>query len=294
MIEGSLVLGSKGFLGGHFARYLEEKSIRNFSQIKTSKLHLNEAKFTNSKEVISLIKESESDTVVNCVAIADIEICESNTELAKWVNTDLPRIIAEACEKTSKKLIHFSTDAVFDGKFSYADETHLPNPLSVYGVTKLEGEKYVIDICRSSLVFRVNFFGINPKGKSLYDFFRQAAESEKKVDGYTDLYFTPLYVEHLVQIISEYHTNLNPGIYHAVGSERISKHQFGQKIFESLGKDSSLVLPKFIDAGLQAVNRSKDLSLSNAKLQGIGVRFPSYRIGLDLLAKESYLGGKHE
>lgn len=293
MINSSLVLGSKGFLGTSFARYLKEKTLKNFSQNKLEELQLSEAKFSNSEEVFSLIKNSACETVINCVAVADIETCESNRELAKWVNTDLPRIMAEACEKNSKKFIHFSTDAVFDGKSSNVAESHPTNPLSIYGITKLEGEKYVLSLCRNSQVFRVNFFGINPKGKSLYDFFRNAAEKELIAPGYSDLYFTPLYIGHLVQLISEHHTGLAPGIYHAVGSERISKYQFGQKVFESLGRDSSLVSPMPIDARSQTALRSKDLSLSNNKIKANGIRIPSYRIGLDLLAKESYLEGQH-
>jgi dTDP-4-dehydrorhamnose reductase len=294
MIDIPLVLGSKGFLGTHFATYLQEKASRNLSEKNSQKLSLSETKFFNSEDVFSLIRNTECHTVINCVAIADIETCESNTELAKWVNADLPRIMAEACEKSSKKFIHFSTDAVFDGKSSNVEETHLPSPLSVYGTTKLEGEKYVIKSCENSQVYRVNFFGINPKGKSLYDFFRKAAEMEQIVPGYHNLYFTPIFVGHLVQIISEHHTALAPGIYHAVGSERISKFQFGQKIFESLGKDISLVLPTSVDASSPTGHRSTDLSLSNAKLLANGIRIPSYRIGLDLLGKELYTGGKRE
>lgn len=294
MTDSPLVLGSKGFLGRHFATYLQEKASGKSSVKNSQKFDLSEAKFFNSEDVFSLIKNSECDTVINCVAIADIEICESNNELAKWVNADLPRIMAEACEKSSKKLIHFSTDAVFDGKSSFVEETHRPNPLSVYGTTKLEGERNVINSCKNAQVYRVNFFGINPKGKSLYDFFRKAAEMEQIVHGYHDLYFTPLYVGHLVQIISEHHTALAPGTYHAVGSERISKFQFGQGIFESLGKDISLVLPTSLDASSQRTQRSKDLSLSNAKMLANGIRIPSYRIGLDLLGSELYPGGKYE
>jgi dTDP-4-dehydrorhamnose reductase len=293
MIDSSLVLGSNGFLGKHFAKYLQEKKIQSLSQIKPQEHQLSAEKFYNSEDLVSLIKDSRCRTVINCVAIADIEKCESNPELAKWVNADLPRIMAEACEKTSRKLIHFSTDAVFDGKSSNVEESHLPNPLSIYGTTKLESEKHVIELCKNSQVFRVNFFGINSKRKSLYDFFRNAAESDQAVPGYSNLYFTPLYIGHLVKIVSESHVDLAPGIYHAVGSERISKYQFGQSVFESLGKDSSLVSPISLGAGPQTAHRSKDLSLSNAKLQANGIRIPSFRIGLELLSKESYSRGEH-
>jgi dTDP-4-dehydrorhamnose reductase len=206
-----LILGSSGFLGSHFARRLGADAISHTSTNRDSDQNHLAFRFRNPEELRKFLREVNCKTIINCVAIADIDLCESAPELAKWVNTDIPRILSEICQSTGKKLIHFSTDAVFDGKKSFVPESASPNPLSNYGKTKLAGELFVIKNSSNSQVFRVNFFGISPAGRSLYDFFRKAAENEIEVSGYSNLFFTPLYVEHLVNLVLENHKILDSG-----------------------------------------------------------------------------------
>ncbi len=279
-----LLLGSNGFLGRHFARTLESDAVKHSSrEIKG----LNDqvyARFETSDEIISFINNFDAETVINCIATADIESCEKNPELAKWVNTDIPRILAETCEKRGKQLIHFSTDAVFDGRKKFAGENDKPEPLSVYGKTKLEGERRVLTENKKSLTFRVNFFGDSQEKNSLYNFFKKSAEENIQVRGFHDLYFTPLYVEHLVKVVIDNMNKLQPGLYHLVGSERISKYEFGVGVFESFGKSRDLVIPTSAMKEGSKI-RSLDLSLSNSKLAKYGVTFPSYQLGLEHLSQ---------
>ena len=80
--------------------------------------------------------------MINCAAWTDVDGCEKNPELAKKLNTDLPQHLSELIENIDSHLIQISTDFVFDGQTDKPyNEEHLPNPISIYGQTKLEGEK---------------------------------------------------------------------------------------------------------------------------------------------------------
>ena len=279
-----LILGSSGFLGSHFARRLGAEAISHISTDREGGQNPLSFRFSNSDDLRTFIRAINCKTIINCIAIADIELCESERELAQWVNTDIPRILGEICESTGKKLIHVSTDAVFDGKKPFVSESDIPTPLSNYGKTKLAGEHFVIKNSLHAQVFRVNFFGVSQDGRSLYDFFRNAAENEIEISGYSNLFFTPMYVEHLVSLIIENHKILDSGIYHAVGNDRISKYEFGIQVFKSLGADKSLITPLELTASDNLSNRSFDLSLSNTKLRSKGISFPSYKLGLESLS----------
>ena len=293
MSNKSLILGSNGFLGSNFARAENKGAVLHSTRSDDSDNQHHVQRFSSAQEIRYFVRNVNCQTVYNCIAVASIELCESDPELANWVNTDIPRILAEECAATKKKLIHFSTDAVYDGLSSNYSEMDIPNPISTYGRTKLAGEKYVIEMNQNSLIFRVNFFGISPNRTSLYDFFRKAAESDEPVVGYSDLFFTPLFVSHLVDVVLINHSTLKPGIYHAVGSERITKYEFGLKVFESLGKKTNGITPQSFANKAKITQRSTDLSLSNAKLRLKGVEFPSYRIGLQQLSGEQFSGGSY-
>jgi dTDP-4-dehydrorhamnose reductase len=291
MSNKSLILGSSGFLGSNIATAENEGAALHSTRSYGSDNQLHVQRFSNAQEIRYFVRNVNCEMVYNCIAVASIELCESDPELANWVNTDIPRILAEECATTKRKLIHFSTDAVFDGQSSNYSEMDNPNPISTYGRTKLAGEKFVTELNQNSLIFRVNFFGISPNRTSLYDFFRKAAEIDEPVVGYSDLFFTPLFVGHLADIVVKNHSILEPGIYNAVGSERITKYEFGLKVFESLGKKTNGITPKTFANKAKITQRSTDLSLSNAKLRLKGVKFPSYRIGLQQLSGEQFSGG---
>jgi dTDP-4-dehydrorhamnose reductase len=291
MSNRSLILGSNGFLGSNFARAKSEGAVLHRTRSDDSDNQHYVKRFSNAQEIRYFLRNVDCQTVYNCIAVASIELCESDPELANWVNTDIPRILAEECATARKKLIHFSTDAVFDGQSSNYSEMDFPSPISTYGRTKLAGEKFVLELNPNSQVFRVNFFGISPNRTSLYDFFRKAAENDEPVIGYSDLFFTPLFVRHLVDIVLVNHSILEPGIYHAVGSQRISKYEFGLKVFESLGKNTTGITPHSFTKKAKSTQRSTDLSLSNTRLLLKGAQFPSYRLGLEHLSKEKFSGG---
>ncbi len=146
-----------------------------------------------------LIKKSKPDLLIHCAAMANVDTCETYPQLAKRVNGEMPGMLAALCREKGIRLIHISTDAVFDGKMGDYTEEDTPNPLSVYAQTKLEGERMVAAEYPDAIIARVNFYGFSLSGKrSLAEFFLNSLKSNKKVDGFVDVMFCPLYVTDLV------------------------------------------------------------------------------------------------
>src|SRR6266516_3333310 len=98
------------------------------------------------------------DLVINCAAFTNVDLCETQRDQAFLINAEAPRVLAEICRDKNAKLIHFSTDYVFDGEkrepYSERDEA---NPISVYGESKLAGEKNVLAAQNGHLVVRVSW-----------------------------------------------------------------------------------------------------------------------------------------
>lgn len=98
------------------------------------------------------------ETVVNCIAIGDVDRCETEPALARRINTALPAALARACARAGARLIHFSTDFVFDGAlrrpYREDDDAH---PLSIYGKSKLAGERAIAEAACPHWVFRVSW-----------------------------------------------------------------------------------------------------------------------------------------
>ena len=286
----TLILGSTGFLGGYFTKVFGESAVGHTSsnelkpkggasQLKTE--------LNNREDVKRLLGDSQFSRVINCVALSDIDDCEKNPLKASWLNAELPKVLAGECKSMGAQLVHISTDAVFSGKDSFSSETTHPNPKSVYGKTKLEGEIKALEEYSNSLVCRVNFVGWNSRGKSLFNFFSSNLRDGKKVKGFHDIYFTPMYALDTVKIISKLANQKQSGLFHVVGDERISKFDFGQKVARAMGVDPDLVERSSFRESSIATTRTADLSLSNVKIRNIGIMIPDISTGIDALVKEA-------
>jgi dTDP-4-dehydrorhamnose reductase len=129
------------------------------------------------------------DALVHCAAAADVDYCEGNPEAAARINVDVPARIGRVCERAGVRLVHISTDAVFDGlKDGSYSETDVPNPIGVYARTKHEAEAAVMSENAEAIVARVNFYGWSVGGKrSLAEFFVNNLRRRAAVRGFTDV-----------------------------------------------------------------------------------------------------------
>ena len=282
-----LLTGVSGLLGINFAQEMMnefeiigvDRGKRVSAQFKILKHDLLEAGI-----VETILDKVRPDWVVNCAALADLDLCENDPELAKLLNTNLPRQIARACKEREITLAHISTDAVFDGqKDGFYGEDDSPSPIGVYARTKLDGEWAVLTENPKAIVARVNFYGWSLSGRrSLAEFFYNNLSHSKSMSGFTDVIFCPMLVNDTARTIVKMLDRGLKGLYHLVGPQAMSKYQFGVEIARRFNMSESDITPKSVNfAGLIA-KRSNNLWLSTRKLStDLGEDLPNFSTGLD-------------
>lgn len=286
----TLLLGGSGFLGRYFSIALasdfvsQSTSSANFSESGNGEKVALEIRTENDLE--TLLNSRDFDRVINCAAMANIDECELDPVRANWINAEMPGILARKCFKLGLQFAHISTDAVFDGSNASYSENAKPNPISVYGTSKLLGENLVLMENSDSYVFRVNFFGNNLRRTSLFNYFYEGIKTGRPTTGYDDVFFTTLYGLDTATIALELLNYSPPGIYNIVGSERISKYDFGLRLGLRLGAKQNWLEKGSIGTLASSLIRSKDLSLDNTKILNLGIAVPGLDVGLDKVLQE--------
>ena len=214
-----------------------------------------------------LLDQTQPEWVIHCAALANVDACESDPQQAQQMNSEVPRELAEYVARGGARLIHVSTDAVFDGQTGNYSEEDTPNPLGVYARSKLAGELAVAEANPQAIIARVNLFGWSISGKrSLAEFFFNNLSAAKPCMGFTDVYFCPVLANDLGNVFLKMLDAGLSGLYHAVGSQCLSKYEFGVQIARRFGFDERLVIPTSVqNSGLKAA-RSPNLTLRTEKL----------------------------
>src|SRR5437660_6131893 len=181
-----VIVGAGGRLGAALGReYQRDYDVTSFERRQLDLGQLD--------RVRSALSKAKFDLLINCAALTNVDYCESHREEAFLVNVEAPRLLAEITNERSAKLVHFSTDYVFDGKKSdpYTEEDKAV-PLSVYGESKLEGEDRVLEISLQHLVVRLSWvFG--PDKPSFIDQIIQRARENDVVTAVADKFSAPTY-----------------------------------------------------------------------------------------------------
>jgi dTDP-4-dehydrorhamnose reductase len=232
-----------------------------------------------------LLDEARADWVIHCAALADLDACERQPELAHKLNAELPGRLAAEAAKRKLRFLYVSTDAVFDGVKGNYVETGSPNPVSVYGRTKRMAELGVKAAHPHALIVRPNLFGWSVSGdRSLAEFFYNNLAAGTRVRGYTDRLFCPLLANDLAQLFFALLEKDLKGIFHAVASSSLSKYDFGVAIAQRFGFDAALIEPARAADANDAAPRAGDLTLKNSKLAAaLGTRLPTVAAGIEKL-----------
>ena len=282
----TLVTGASGLLGLNLSLQMQSKhTIIGVDRQKLANTPFNiiKADLLDLDAIPRILDESKPDALIHCAANALVDACELHPDSTHTLNAVLPGRLASACLERDIRILHISTDAVFDGtKEGIYTEEDATNPLGVYAQTKLDGEKAVLEANPDAAVARVNFFGWSLSGtRSLSEFFVNNLGAGKNVNGFDDVYFCPMFVGDLADtLVGMLEKNLS-GVYHVVGSRAITKYDFGRAIAEQFGFDAGLIKPISVsDAGLTA-KRSQNLRLSINKLStDLGREIPNFSTGL--------------
>lgn len=268
-----IVLGAAGLLGNTLFKYLialnkyqvygfvrrrEDSKLfpKSFHNLLIFNSDINETKILSSK-----IKKLKPDYIVNCVGVVKQIIQKNNTHEAILYNSLLPHILYSIAKQNNAKLIHISTDCVFDGNIGNYSESDIPNAMDLYGKSKALGEITY----KNSVTIRTSYIG--HELKSPHGLLEWFLSQENKIKGYTNAYYNGLTTLELSIIIENYFfrkSKLN-GLYN-ISSESISKFSLLSQIGKIYKKDILIMKEKSIQ-----VDRTLN-SLKFRKITGYRVK----------------------
>ncbi len=289
-----LITGASGLLGVNLAleaakRY-EVVGLLHEHALRDPGFETLQADLLQPDEIARELDETQPDWVINCAALADLDACEQQPQLAQQLNAELPGRLATETAKRGLRFLHVSTDAVYDGSKGDYREEDAPAPISVYGRTKRLGELAVRGANLKAVIVRPNLFGWSVSGeRSLAEFFYNNLTAGKSVRGFTDRLFCPLQVTDLAAIMLELLEKDLNGHYHVVSSDHISKYDFGAALAKRFDLDANLIKPA--SAASSGAPRSPNLTLNTAKVTKVlGRRMPTVAAGIERLYKQHRSG----
>jgi dTDP-4-dehydrorhamnose reductase len=226
-----LITGASGLLGLNTALETADQHTVfgqvNRNAIQTEAFTVLKADLLETGAVERLLDQTQPDWVIHCAALANLEACENDPELARELNTEIPRKLAEACQKGGARLLHVSTDAVFDGQTGGYTEEDSASPVGIYTQTKYQAELAVAAANPTAIIARVNLFGWSLKGRrSLAEFFFNNLSVGNRVMGFTDIYFCPLLVNDIAHIFKNMLAKELTGLYHVLSCDSMTRNRF--------------------------------------------------------------------
>jgi dTDP-4-dehydrorhamnose reductase len=215
------IIGANGRLGAALAREYS----RDFEVISFRRRQLDLGQLDRVRSALAGIK---FELLINSAALTNVDYCESHREEAFLVNAEAPRLLAEIANEKSAKLVHFSTDYVFDGKKSDPyTETDRALPLSVYGESKLEGERRVLEVSSQHLVVRLSWVFGRDKPSFIDQIIQRARESDV-VTAVADKFSAPTYTMDVAGWLRLALDNDANGILHLANSGGCSWQEWAQ------------------------------------------------------------------
>jgi dTDP-4-dehydrorhamnose reductase len=194
----------------------------------------------NFERTRELISQAKPDAVINAAAFNRVDDCEDRPDIAFSANAFGPRHLAQVCAELNCALMHISTDYVFGGeKWTPYTEDDLPNPLSVYGVSKLSGEYFVRHLCPKHFIVRTSgLYGVagsRSKGGNFVQTMIRLAREGKPIRVVDDQVLTPTYTKDLAEKLKELLQTEKYGLYHITNSGQCSWYEFAKAVFELMG-----------------------------------------------------------
>ncbi len=225
--------------------------------------------------VQSVLKNHNPDVVINTAAFHKVELCEEEPNLSWEVNALGPKYLAQSCQEISAKLVHISTDYVFDGlKKSPYIEDDLPQPLNVYANTKLAGEYFVAQETDNYITARVSgIYGkarCMAKGSNFINTMLRLHREGKSLRVVDDEILTPTSTVEISRQIDKMIEKDATGLFHVTQEGQCSWHEFASAIFKILGIDINIE-PVTVDTFPSPIKRPHYSVLENKHLKDLDI-----------------------
>jgi len=228
----TLIFGAGGMLGTELCSVFPE----------AVKLKHADVDLGDREKVIDTIKSIKPDVVINAAAYTAVDDCEDNQELAFEINGKAPGYIAQGCAITGAKLIHYSTDYIFNGSRKEYFEADTPDPINVYGQSKLMGELNIIKNMQNFRIIRTSWlFGSH--GKNFVDTMLKLSKEMSSVKVINDQFGKPTYAFDLASKTEEI-IGLAPGVYHITNEGVCSWFEFASAIINNAVQCTSKEFPR--------------------------------------------------
>ncbi len=273
------ITGIAGLLGSNIAYFFKDKY--NVYGVDKNEFQMEKVTFKmdsalNTYDIEDMLVSNKIDVFLHCAALVNVDACEKMPAYADLINYQMTENLRRACKKHNIKFIFISTDAVYDGKKDGLNcETDTPNPINVYGKTKLMAEHVVLEDT-NNLVIRTNMYGYNYRKKNSFgEWVLQSLESDEELNMFNDIWFSPILVNNLAKIIHLAIEKNLTGLYNVSCTGSISKYELGlkiQEIFNLSGTINSISSDTFNFSA----PRTKNMGLDNTKIkQALGIEINS-------------------
>ena len=234
-----LVTGSNGQLGSEMVALQAQQTHHQWFN-----LDINELDITDKNAVEQFVVNNKIDGIINCAAYTNVDKAEEDVALCYKVNRDAPQYLAQAIEKVGGFIIHISTDYVFDGtnNIPYTEQDK-PNPVTIYGKSKIEGEQYVCESCKQHIIIRTAWV-YSSYGKNFVKTMIKLGKEKPSLGVIFDQIGSPTYARDMAKaIITIVNQGIIPGIYNFSNEGVISWYDFTKHIHQLANITSCEVAP---------------------------------------------------
>lgn len=230
-----------------------------------------EADISDCGSINRAFDRAEPNMVIHCAAYTAVDDCELQPGLAWKINAEGTRSVARACQRGGIPILYLSTDYVFDGeKPEPYVETDRPNPLNVYGKTKLAGEEAVKELAARFWIVRVSWL-FGPWGRNFVRAILDQARAGQTLRVVADQVGAPTYTMDLAQKIEQIFTRAEEGTYHVTNQGYCSWFEFAEDILHQAGLEHILVSPIPSSALDRRARRPRNSRLANSRLDSLGL-----------------------
>ena len=265
-----LILGATGYLGSQLCKLYsrEARVLGTYNVTSDNDLQALRWRANDYAGLEKIIKAFNPNLIINCVGLANVDLCEILPEKALLLNSVMLHEIGRICYRLNVKLVHISTDH-FKGSTDVAlDEDDSISCPNVYSYSKFLGEKYLIRSNPVSIILRANFFHFTKNSnKNFIDTCLSLTPEFSQVNGFSDVIFSPVSTTYLKESISKLFDIDYCGVIHVAPTESISKYEFLKEIFLSIRQTKIEVKSQSVVDSQLLAPRPKFMALSNRKYQ---------------------------
>lgn len=242
---------------------------------------------TDEKAVGQLVEGEGIDTIINCAAYTAVDRAESDQDRARLLNAVAPGILARVMERVGGRLVHVSTDYVFNGRACAPyKETDPTDPQSVYGQTKLEGEQTVLEECRDAVIVRTAWL-YSPYGNNFVKTMLRLGRERNEIGVVYDQVGSPTYAPDLAEACLRLaQRDREPGIYNYTDEGAVSWYDFARAIHRLAGITTCRVNALLTEQYPTPAARPHYSVLDKQKVKDAGIRVPYWEESLEHCIKE--------